>query len=64
MANHELGVLATDKKELIAKACDEIIAGKLNTEFPLVIMASKGSGTQSNMNVNEVVFNRAHVLQR
>ena len=62
MANHELGVLAADKKDLIAKACDEIIAGKLNSEFPLVIWQT-GSGTQSNMNVNEVVSNRTHVLQ-
>jgi fumarate hydratase, class II len=62
MANKELGVLATDKQELIAKVCDEIIAGKLDAEFPLVIWQT-GSGTQSNMNVNEVVANRAHVLQ-
>jgi fumarate hydratase class II len=62
MANHELGVLAADKKDLIAKACDEVIAGKLDSEFPLVIWQT-GSGTQSNMNVNEVVSNRIHVLQ-
>src|SRR5882762_6401058 len=62
MANHELGVLAADKKDLIATTCDEIIAGKLASEFPLVIWQT-GSGTQSNMNVNEVVANRAHVLQ-
>ncbi|MCX6294516.1 MAG: lyase family protein, partial [Bacteroidetes bacterium] len=62
MANHELGVLAADKKDLIAKTCDEIIAGKLDSEFPLVIWQT-GSGTQSNMNVNEVVSNRAHVIQ-
>ncbi len=62
MANHELGVLAADKKDLIAKACDEIIAGKLDKEFPLVIWQT-GSGTQSNMNVNEVVSNRTHVMQ-
>ncbi len=62
MANHELGVLAADKRDLIATACDEIIAGKLNSEFPLVIWQT-GSGTQSNMNVNEVVSNRTHVLQ-
>ncbi len=62
MANNELGVLATDKKELIAKACDEIIEGKLDNEFPLVIWQT-GSGTQSNMNVNEVVSNRSHVIQ-
>ena len=62
MANHELGVLAADKKDLIAKVCDEIIAGKLDKEFPLVIWQT-GSGTQSNMNVNEVVSNRTHVMQ-
>lgn len=61
LANQELGVLATDKKDIISKVCDEIIAGKLDSEFPLVIWQT-GSGTQSNMNVNEVVANRAHVL--
>ena len=60
MANHELGVLAADKKDLISKTCDEIIAGKLDDQFPLVIWQT-GSGTQSNMNVNEVVAYRAHV---
>lgn len=60
-ANHELGVLSAEKKELIAKACDEILAGKLDNEFPLVIWQT-GSGTQSNMNVNEVIAYRAHVL--
>ncbi|HYG02581.1 MAG TPA: class II fumarate hydratase [Chryseosolibacter sp.] len=62
MANHELGVLAADKKDMIAKACDEILAQKLDGEFPLVIWQT-GSGTQSNMNVNEVIAYRAHVLQ-
>src|SRR3954471_24752192 len=62
MANYELGVLAADKKDLISKACDEVIAGKLDSEFPLVIWQT-GSGTQSNMNVNEVISNRSHVLQ-
>lgn len=62
MANAELGVLAAEKRDLIAKACDEIIAGKLDDQFPLVIWQT-GSGTQSNMNVNEVVANRAHVMQ-
>jgi fumarate hydratase, class II len=62
MANHELGALATDKKDLIAKVCDEILAGKLDNEFPLVIWQT-GSGTQSNMNVNEVIAYRGHVLQ-
>jgi fumarate hydratase class II len=60
-ANTELGVLAQDKATLIAKACDEVIAGKLDAEFPLVIWQT-GSGTQSNMNANEVIANRAHVL--
>jgi len=61
MANHDLGVLAADKKDLIAKVCDEILTGALDGEFPLVIWQT-GSGTQSNMNVNEVVAYRAHVL--
>lgn len=61
MANHELGVLSADKKDLIAKACDEIIAGKLDDQFPLVIWQT-GSGTQSNMNANEVIAYRAHVM--
>ena len=61
MANTELGVLSADKKDLIAKTCDEILAGKLDGEFPLVIWQT-GSGTQSNMNVNEVIAYRAHVL--
>jgi len=61
MANNELGVLDNDKKDLIAQVCDEILEGKLDDNFPLVIWQT-GSGTQSNMNVNEVVANRAHVL--
>lgn len=61
IANHELGVLSVEKKEMISKVCDEILAGKLDGEFPLVIWQT-GSGTQSNMNVNEVVAYRAHVL--
>jgi fumarate hydratase class II len=61
MANHELGVLDAGKKDLIAKACDEIIAGKLDDQFPLVIWQT-GSGTQSNMNANEVIAYRAHVM--
>lgn len=61
-ANFELGVLDKNKKELIEKVCDEILAGKLAGEFPLVIWQT-GSGTQSNMNVNEVIAYRAHVLQ-
>ena len=62
LANNELGVLSKEKCDLIAKACDEIIAGKLDGEFPLVIWQT-GSGTQSNMNANEVIAYRAHVLQ-
>ncbi len=61
LANTELGVLAKEKATLIASACDEVIAGKLDAEFPLVIWQT-GSGTQSNMNANEVIANRAHVL--
>ena len=60
--NHELGVLPKEKAELISAVCDEIIAGKLDDQFPLVVWQT-GSGTQSNMNVNEVVSNRAHVLK-
>lgn len=60
-ANHELGVLGADKKELIEKACAEILDKKLDDQFPLVIWQT-GSGTQSNMNVNEVIAYRAHVL--
>ncbi|RMG78320.1 MAG: class II fumarate hydratase [Bacteroidetes bacterium] len=60
-ANYELGVLPREKMEIISKVCDEIIAGKLDDQFPLVIWQT-GSGTQSNMNVNEVIANRAHVL--
>ncbi len=59
--NHELGVLGKDKSDIIGHVCDEIAAGKLDDQFPLVIWQT-GSGTQSNMNVNEVVANRAHVL--
>lgn len=62
MANFDLGVLTAEKKEMIGKVCDEILAGKLDDEFPLVIWQT-GSGTQSNMNVNEVIAYRAHVLQ-
>ena len=61
MANHELGVLAADKKDMIATVCDEIVDGKLDDQFPLVIWQT-GSGTQSNMNANEVIAYRAHVL--
>ncbi len=61
LANAELGVLPSDKASIIGQVCDEILAGKLDEEFPLVVWQT-GSGTQSNMNVNEVVANRAHVL--
>jgi len=60
-ANHELGVLPIEKRDAISQVCDEIIRGELFDQFPLVIWQT-GSGTQSNMNVNEVVANRAHVL--
>ena len=61
LTNSDLGLLAKDKAELIAKVCDEIKNGKLDDQFPLVVWQT-GSGTQSNMNVNEVVANRAQVL--
>lgn len=61
-ANTELGVLPAEKRDLISGVCDEILTGALDKEFPLVIWQT-GSGTQSNMNVNEVVANRAHVLK-
>lgn len=61
LVNFDLGVLAKEKMELIVAVCDEILAGKLDDQFPLVIWQT-GSGTQSNMNVNEVIANRAHVL--
>ncbi|MCB9360787.1 MAG: class II fumarate hydratase [Flavobacteriales bacterium] len=59
--NCELGVLSQEKRDLIALVCDEIIDGKLDNQFPLVIWQT-GSGTQSNMNVNEVIANRAQVI--
>jgi fumarate hydratase class II len=61
LTNFELGVLPKEKCDIICQVCDEIIEGKLDDNFPLVIWQT-GSGTQSNMNVNEVVANRAHVL--
>lgn len=60
-ANCELGVLPAEKRDLIGQVCDEILAGKLDDQFPLVIWQT-GSGTQSNMNVNEVIAHRAHEL--
>ncbi len=62
ITNMEAGVLPSEKCDLIGKVCDEIIEGKLDNQFPLVVWQT-GSGTQSNMNVNEVVAYRAHVMQ-
>lgn len=59
--NCDLGVLSEQKRDWISQVCDEILAGKHDDQFPLVIWQT-GSGTQSNMNVNEVIANRAHVL--
>jgi len=59
--NHGLGVLSKKKAEMISQVCNEIIAGKLDEHFPLVVWQT-GSGTQTNMNINEVIANRAHVL--
>lgn len=59
--NCELGVLSAEKRDAISAVCDEILAGKLDDQFPLVIWQT-GSGTQSNMNTNEVIANRAHVM--
>jgi fumarate hydratase class II len=58
ITNHECGALPKDKADIIAKVCDEILAGKLDDHFPLVVWQT-GSGTQTNMNVNEVISNRA-----
>ena len=60
--NFDLGVLSKVKRDLIVKVCDEILEGKLDDHFPLVIWQT-GSGTQTNMNVNEVIANRAHVIE-
>ncbi len=61
LTNSELGALTKKKAKLIGKVCNEIIAGELDDQFPLVVWQT-GSGTQSNMNVNEVIANRAHVV--
>ena len=61
MANLECGVLPEDKMKLISQVCDEILDGKLDDQFPLVVWQT-GSGTQSNMNMNEVIANRGHVV--
>ena len=60
--NAELGVLDKEKSDLIAQVCDEILEGKWDDQFPLVVWQT-GSGTQTNMNVNEVIANRSHVLR-
>ena len=60
--NHKLGILNKEKRDLIGNVCDEILDGKHNDQFPLVIWQT-GSGTQTNMNVNEVISNRAHILE-
>src|SRR5687767_9097057 len=61
ITNYEAGILSKDKSILIGKVCDEILKGKLDEHFPLVVWQT-GSGTQSNMNVNEVIAYRGHVL--
>ncbi|MDX9845996.1 MAG: class II fumarate hydratase [Tenuifilaceae bacterium] len=61
MVNHSLGLLPKHKEELIVRVCDEILAGQHNDQFPLVVWQT-GSGTQTNMNLNEVIANRAHQL--
>ena len=61
MTNADCGVMSHEKSELIGKVCEEITAGKLDDQFPLVVWQT-GSGTQSNMNVNEVIANRGHVV--
>ena len=60
--NEDLGVLSKNKSHLIQKVCDEILENKHNDQFPLVIWQT-GSGTQTNMNINEVISNRAHLLE-
>ena len=62
ISNAKFGLLSDDKMKLISRACDEIIEGKLDDQFPLVIWQT-GSGTHTNMNCNEVIANRTHVLQ-
>jgi len=61
LTNNKLGILSSEKCELICKVCDEIYNNKLDEHFPLVIWQA-GSGTQTNMNINEVIANRARVL--
>ena len=62
LTNLDAGVLPKEKSDLIGQVCDEIIAGKLDDQFPLVVWQT-GSGTQSNMNLNEVIAYRAHVIK-
>ena len=61
ITNHKLGLLSVDKMAVISQVCDEITSGKLDDQFPLVIWQT-GSGTHTNMNCNEVIANRSHVL--
>ncbi len=61
LTNFDLGILPEEKAKLISKVCDEILDGKLDDHFPLVVWQT-GSGTQSNMNLNEVIANRGHVI--
>ena len=61
LTNHQKGILDKDKLDVISQVCDEILEGKLDDEFPLVIWQT-GSGTQTNMNINEVIANRAHQI--
>ena len=59
--NHDLGILSLTKRDLISKVCDEILSGKHDNQFPLVIWQT-GSGTQTNMNINEVISNRGQII--
>ena len=61
LTNHQKGILDKDKLDVISQVCDEILEGKLDNEFPLVVWQT-GSGTQTNMNINEVIANRAHQI--
>ena len=61
ITNNKFGLLSADKMKIISEVCDEIVAGKLDDQFPLVIWQT-GSGTHTNMNCNEVIANRSHVL--
>ncbi len=61
ITNNKLGVLSDEKMKAITQVCDEITEGKLNDQFPLVVWQT-GSGTQTNMNINEVISNRAHIM--